>query len=156
MKNKILFISIVIVVMILSIVLFFLERSRTLTSPELPNSPTPTIVIPVTRTPEGKIDINGVETNDFVENALDIDTVGDVYFAENANYQILYMSEYKKFLISVLAQPFDVVRKEAEQDFIRTLGISEAQACTLPVEVTTPYFANPEFSGATYTLSFCN
>lgn len=115
--------------------------------------PAPTIMI--SETPVKKINISGVLVNDFFRFAKEVNKSGDVLFVDTEKYQILYFPKYNKFLFSILSSPFVDIKKETEEDFLKTLGISQEDACRLPIEVTTPFFANPDYSGAIYTLSFC-
>lgn len=115
--------------------------------------PTPTLV--VSEVPVRKVNVSGVLVNDFFQLAKHTNKSGDVLFVDTEKYQILYLGKYNKFLISILSSPFLEIKKEAEGDFIKTLGVNQADACRLPVETTTPFFANPDYSGAIYTLGFC-
>lgn len=117
--------------------------------------PTPTLLIPVTQTPEGKLEINGVEVNNFLKDPVSVDSEKDVFFIEKPGYQIAYLSQFNKFLISITSSPFLTLKTQAEEDFVKTLGVTEPEACQLDVEVSTPQFANPEYAGAIYPLSFC-
>jgi len=75
--------------------------------------------------------------------------------AQEQEYQILYQEAYDSFLISINTAPFEEARKKAEQSFLSLIESSESVACKLKVEIVTPNFANPEFSGQKFPLSFC-
>ncbi len=75
--------------------------------------------------------------------------------AQEQEYQILYQEAYDSFLVSINTAPFEEVRKKAEQRFLSLIESPESVACALRVEVVTPNFANPEFSGQKFPLSFC-
>ena len=47
------------------------------------------------------------------------------------------------------------IRPQMEKDFLKTLGISEADACKLKVITNVPYDVNPDTAGIDYGLSFC-
>lgn len=103
-----------------------------------------------------KIEVTGVEINNFYDEETDINTRGDAMFVNTDKYQIVFFSNEQQFLISILDSPFDEVRKQAEKEFLKELGISRGEACTMNVLITTPGYANPENAGRNYRLSFCN
>lgn len=80
---------------------------------------------------------------------------GNIEFLKNKDYVINYFPDGEYYQIGVLNSPFEKVRKEAEEEFLRELSISNTQACSLNVEITTPFSINPEEAGAPYPLSFC-
>lgn len=123
-------------------------------------SPLPTTELPKSsfnfQKPEGfKINISGLEVNNFYNFDTEVNERGDVTFVKNALYQILYFSEEDEFLISVLSSPFEQARSRAELDFLNKLEINKNQACQLKVNISTPNFVNPNESGKNYKLSFC-
>lgn len=123
-----------------------------------PPFPTPTpVAIPrrPTAPPKEKINISGVLVNNFLQNPKRVDKSGDIFILETQEYRLIYFSKYNSFLISIFSSPFPKVKKQAEEDFLRALGISEIESCRLNVSVTTPYFANPDYSGKDWSLSFC-
>lgn len=149
---------------ILISILFFLGLIFLLTSSKISKKPaqitpfpTPTKVpiIKISKTPEGKLNISGVEVNDFTKSPKYMDKIGDILFVDSKEYQILYMEKYNKFLLSILSSPFEEIRQKAELEFLKSLGIPQEEACKLDAEITTPSFANPEQSGKIYRLSFC-
>lgn len=70
-------------------------------------------------------------------------------------YEVLYIDDFDEYLITVTESPFDDFRTVAEQGFIKSLGITEEEACGLNVKIATPLFANPDEAGVEYGLSFC-
>lgn len=117
-----------------------------------------TAVIPTIKLPPikgGKLVIAGVEVEDFLKTPAKVNARGDVWFVAGKTYHLIYYPNSTKFLISILVAPFAKVREEAEKEFLDQLGIVEGEACRLDVVLTTPYFANPDFAGKTYGLSFC-
>ena len=103
----------------------------------------------------GKITIQGVEVNNFFSSSEKIDPQGDRELSQSNKYSIQYFPQFNSFLISLNASPFEEVRSEAEQDFIKKLGLDEKTACKLPVNIATSQKANPGFAGRNYPLSFC-
>ena len=85
-----------------------------------------------------------------------INPEGDTYVIDKTEYSITYLPKQGKFMISILTSPFEQIRLQAEQDLLKELQISQAQACKLDISISTPLFANPDFSGQQYRLSFCN
>lgn len=119
-------------------------------------NPTPIPTIPVFITPVGdKINISGITVNDFRKTPVEVNDKNDTLIVDNEKFQIVYLAQFNKFLITILSSPFEQVRKEGELEFLKVLGISQEDACKLTVEVNTTQFANPDFSGTAFPLSFC-
>lgn len=112
--------------------------------------------IPDSIIPRAKINVGGVEVNDFTKNRESINSQGDFLAVKEANYEIVYFPNGDYFNISVLASPFDTWRGVAEAKLLSRLGVNEKEACQLNVVVTTPLFVNPDEAGNQYPLSFCN
>ncbi len=142
-------------VFIISIItIFFLSQSKNKPAPVPPlltPIPTPSLTLPA----GGKINISGVLVNNFFLSAKETTNRGDILIKDQGLYQFVYFSPENKFLISILSSPFSEVRSEAEGDFLKFLGVSQPDACRLGVDITTPYFANPDYAGTIYRLSFC-
>jgi len=100
-----------------------------------------------------KIEISGVKVNDFTQKAQSDNY--SITILKEKNYHIFYFKKENKFLISIVGYPFDMWREEGEKAFVDVLGISKRNACKLNVEISTPYFANPDKAGQQYPLSFC-
>ncbi len=107
------------------------------------------------RIPAQKINISGVEVNNFLAFPIATNVKGDALFVKEEDYQIVYLKPFNQFVISILGSPFNSVRKKAEARFLTNLNISQEQACKLKVQVSTPNFANPDYAGRKYVLSFC-
>jgi hypothetical protein len=90
-----------------------------------------------------------IEVHNFYLNSETINPEGDTYVIDRPEYSITYLPKFGKFMISILTSPFEQVR-------LTKLQISEAQACQLDISISTPLFANPDFAGRQFTLSFCN
>lgn len=110
--------------------------------------PTPTIV-PV------KITVSGISVNNFLKNPEEVNAQGDALFVKKEDYQLVYLPAFDQFLITILSPSFEDVKREAEDEFIKTLDISPNDACKLNVAISTPSFINPEMAGKKYPLSFC-
>ncbi len=119
-------------------------------SPQALPSPTPTLYIP-----KGKIEISGITVNNIYEKPVITNNEKDVKFAANDNYEFVYLPKYHKFVITILGSPFLSLIKPASEDFVKVLGITYDQACKLNVDIGTVSFANPEYAGKRYSLSFC-
>lgn len=100
--------------------------------------------------------INEVELENFYNNKkTDINARGDALIKDTGDAHIIFFNETESFLISILESPFEVKRREAEQEFLETMSLTEEEACKLNVEITTPLFANPDEAGKIFRLSFC-
>src|SRR4030042_1347158 len=69
--------------------------------------------------------------------------------------KIAYIPVDKSFLISILDNPFEDVKKEAEKAFLQKLGITQEDACLMNVNIATNIRINPSYAGKNYKLSFC-
>ena len=156
-KKRILIIFLAII--LISIILAFLQQRGQVKLPFVTRTTQPSTQIPEGATlkfPEGNtIKISNKEVENFYKTAYPINNNGDVVFSETENYKIIYFPKGEQFLISILGTPFEEAKKEAEQQFLQSLGISESEACELNVSVSTPRFANEAESGKNYKLSFC-
>lgn len=103
---------------------------------------------------QNKVNISGVKVNDFNKMAVEKNNEGDVVFNQSQGFDIAHLSN-GSFIISITASPFDTNRKLAEEAFLKNLEITQDEACKLPVQITTPAFANPSQAGTIYKLSFC-
>ncbi len=130
------------------------DRSQQQTGPyQLPESKINLEEIP---TEPDKVIVGETETKNFYKSAQSINESGSAVVNKSQGYEIVYTPEFSQFNITVLGSPFTETRKLAENKFIETLGINTETACKLNVVVSTPYFANPNESGQSYGLSFCN
>lgn len=120
-------------------------------SPPAGGTPTPTLYIPTGK----KIELEGIAVNDIYAKPLMTNNENDVKFAENSNYEFVYLPKYHKFIITILGSPFMSLIKPAEEDFVKVLGITYDQACKLNVDIGTVAFANPDYAGKRFSLSFC-
>jgi hypothetical protein len=84
-----------------------------------------------------------------------INPQGDTVIYEDADMQIEFIPQRNQYLISVLGSPFGVVRTKAEVKILEVTKLTQDQICGYDVVVTTPRFANPDFSGQSFGLSFC-
>lgn len=149
MIKKILIIGILLLLVVAGLLTIYKQVAKV-------GKPTSTTSQPVFITPVGeKINISGVTINDFRKSNVAANNKADTLIVDNEKYQIVYLSQFNKFLITVLGSPFEEIRNEAEKEFLNVLGVSESDACKLTVEVNTTEFANPEFSGTAFSLSFC-
>lgn len=172
MGKKIKILSIFLLIFI-GLLLFFSLRQRAINKKSPPISPqttlwptffqrptfgpvatfTPAISPPLDK--EGRIKISNVWVNNFYKAPQGINPSGDVLVADKSEFQIVFLPQFNQFMLSVLASPFSGVRKVAEEEFLKVLGVGRQEACRLNVVVNTPYFANPDYSNQDYPLSFC-
>ena len=150
MNKKIKFLALVIIFLFTGTVLFLLLKNQPTTTP-IPPLPTPTLVQIAPR----KITISGIQTNNFISSPIETNKNGDVLFIKAKNYQIAYLEEFNQFMIVIIAPPFEETRNQAEDEFLKTLGITQEQACRLSVTVGFSRFAPPDLAGKNFPLSFC-
>ena len=71
------------------------------------------------------------------------------------NYAIVFYPKTNSFQITLTETPIQTARNQAEQVFLKDLGVSTTDACKLNVVLDVPYAADPNLSAANYGLSFC-
>lgn len=136
---------------------------------ERPNKPDFEVVFPLSPDieippppPEGdKIILESpkgsVVTTNFLKN-LPSDTLIH-QLADTEDYNIAYFRKGNSFIISLFNTPFGTSRKNAEQELLSKLGISQQEACNLSIRVTVPQsydlIAGTNYSGRDLGLSFC-
>lgn len=151
-KKTLLFFSIVLLIILLLLIFFIFINNLKPSTPPVGNieiSP-----VPVSTRPSQKINISGIQTNDFLSNPIKTNLQGDVLFAKTKDYQITYLRQFGEFIINVSTSSA-MVRDDAESEFLRKLGITKEEACRLKVFVSVPYIPNPNLSIEKRTLSFC-
>ena len=101
------------------------------------------------RTPEGPVSVL-----DFRGHFVEI--IGDtIFLEENNRFSIGFLKSANSFGIVLSGRPISVVRKEAEDKFLRDLGISEKDACKLKVSVRVPASVGVDDDDRSVGLSFC-
>lgn len=101
------------------------------------------------RTPEGPVSVL-----DFRGHFLEI--IGDtIFLEENNRFSIGFLKSDNSFGIVLSAKPISAVRKDAEDKFLRDLGISEKDACKLKVSVRVPTTIGVTANDQNIGLSFC-
>lgn len=156
-KNNMLVTVSFVLVLIMTIIVILVVASpddQVPPSDEIITTPSaPPVIFP---TPEpGDIVIDQVPVDNFYEDALEINQYEDAIIVETAKYRIVYLAAFKQFKISVLTEPIDAVRQEAEQAFLEKLDIEQVYACALSVEVYIDFNIDSERAGTVSTLSFC-
>ena len=156
--KKLIILGVILFLIFLIVYLFFsLSESPPPQPVKPPMTPAPAFkqVTPDVKEWGDRIKISNIEVNNFYTDAQSISSDGVVSIFNNGQYQISYIGRGGFFQISVVHFPFDRVREEAENEFVKILGISKEEACLLPVNLTTPQYANPEYAGEIFPLSFC-
>lgn len=159
MKSRITLILFVCLIVLAIIALFSLMLARFSRQTTLQQVfPTPTLVpIPLRNIPTGeRLEVGGVSIKNPYTSAVQLSAQGDSLMTQSEGYQLIYLKQFSKFLISVTASPFEENRQQAEAALLSRLEIDEATACTLQVEITTIYDINPNEAGQIFSLSFCN
>ena len=107
--------------------------------------------------PDGteKLEVGDIQVDNFLEEAVEASDKKSYVIAERENYHLLYIPESSLFLISIFGSPFSSIRADAENDLLKTLNVSQEEACNMNVVITTPLWANPNEAGPNYKLSFC-
>lgn len=70
-------------------------------------------------------------------------------------FDIAYHAPDHSFAISLNREPLGQTRLDAEREFLALLGISEAEACTLHVNIGPTYSVNPQYADINLGFSFC-
>ena len=97
-----------------------------------------------------------VQVNNFyTASATAMGDDGILVIKQASNYWFTYDPSDSTFWIAISGTPFGAVRATAEQDFLETLGVSQAGACKLAVSVGVPYSAGNPMDGQSLPLSFC-
>lgn len=73
----------------------------------------------------------------------------------NPNYEIIYTEYNQLYLISILGSPFEQLRLEAEQAFLKQLSLTSDQACTKKILISQPFFVEQKVQPEYTKLSFC-
>lgn len=163
LKNKkIIIVFLVILLIIVGLFLLTKQKSKKETSP----TTTTPLKTPIPEGPSSRFDVNeiqkkenleisGVKVGNFYKKSILTGDDGYSLFDKTTKYKIMYIPVDDSFLISIIDNPFDVVKLEAEEAFLNDLGITREEACKLTVNITTPINVNPARSGQNYKLSFC-
>lgn len=159
MKSRItliLFIGLIVLAFLALLSLMAARFSRQAGSPQI--VPAPTLVpIPLRNLPTGeRVEVDGVSVKNPYTSAVQLTAEGDSLMTQEPGYQLVYLKQFDKFLISIVASPFEENRQSAEAALLERLEIDENAACALQIEITTPYDVNPAEAGQIYDLSFCN
>lgn len=102
----------------------------------------------VISTDQGNVSVNNVFENPIAE-------FDGVSFKETSGYQLLYFPDTQMFNITILNPDLQRTRDEAEANFLRTLGISEEDACKLNVNLQVFFQVSEKAAGKNFGLSFC-
>jgi hypothetical protein len=78
-----------------------------------------------------------------------------VYKDPQSNYEVSYLPQENRYIITIYGSPFAKYRLEAEQLFLKTYKITPQEACLKNISTGTPFYANPSEAGKIYKLSFC-
>jgi ABC-type Fe3+-hydroxamate transport system substrate-binding protein len=76
--------------------------------------------------------------------------------ADESGFRILYFPGDQSFLITILAEPFNSLRTQAENAFLSIEKISASQACRLTVAERLAHDIEPTMEQREFKLSFCN
>lgn len=118
-----------------------------------PFTPTPTAItnypIPTSVTIKSK----GVDVNNPYIGAKEHTKEGDALSVKTEDFEIAYLGEFDEFVITVNTEPFEEKRRLAEEALLKRLGVSEADACKLKVNISPPKKGDDLIPR--YGLSFC-
>lgn len=176
-QNIILLGAAILILVLLVLGLFFFLKPK----PVAQNNPG-TTTLPssgVTPAGSGTIAVAGtggstVQTADFLHNGVtyeDPANAGQYYLAGTSgvcdaqgncpkagtatNYNIVYFSSSKTFVIGLADEPLGAIRLEAEQNLMHILGLSSDQMCKLDYTVITSSYVSPTYGGKNLGFSFC-
>lgn len=82
------------------------------------------------------ITINGTVVNNFYKNALRTNSNNDALLVDNQKYQVTYIAPDKKFLITILEDPFEKNSQDAQKELLNVLNIPESEACWLDISIS--------------------
>lgn len=176
MKKVFIFVALALIIIIAAILILISQKNKqssTLNTmqgiiPSLPSggtaSTTPTSSANSTNTSSGeapsgeKITVKGqtgkVSVNDFKKNA-EVASSGVIYFVDKKEYNIAYNSTSSEFIMTLLVNTnIESTRKDAENDLLSSLGISQQDACKLRVYLYVSAAINKNLSD-NHGLSFC-
>ena len=75
--------------------------------------------------------------------------------AQTESYSIVFFAKDQSILITLLSQPVQRSRDQAEQALLDKLKISFTEACQLKVSLSIPASVDEQLAGTDYGLSFC-
>ena len=154
-KKKILITTAIVIILAIWIIGLIIGKNETKEVTVIP-SPVSTATPKPLNIPESpRIQVSGIEVNNFYKEAIIIGGDGYALFDKTDKFKIAYIPVDKSFLISILDNPFEDVKKEAEKAFLQKLGITPEEACLLNVNIATNIRINPSYAGKNYKLSFC-
>mgnify|MGYP001574926590 FL=1 len=84
-----------------------------------------------------------------------INPQGDTLLFESDQFSIEFQPAFNKYLITIVATPFETIRKDAENKFLEVTGFSKDEACTKNVSVGTIISVDEQRAGKIFGLSFC-
>lgn len=102
-----------------------------------------------------KIVVSDIPVKNFEADPIVQNDSGDSLIQQNQDFQISFVKQYNQFFVTILNPDFEATRPRAEQVFLNQLGITQQEACKLTVIVGSPIWVNPDLSGQTFGLSFC-
>jgi hypothetical protein len=81
---------------------------------------------------------------------------GDIVVKATGDYIIVYDPSNSSFWLAITGTPFAAWATVAEQDFLQTLDVSEADACKLSVTEGVIYSPGDPNDAMSFPLSFCS
>jgi len=96
-----------------------------------------------------------VHVNNFYNFGSGVTDGGVIIIKATSTYWFTYDPLTSEFWIAISGTPFNTLQLVAEQDFLATLGVSEADACKLSVSEGVPYSPGNSLDGQSFPLSFC-
>ncbi len=119
-------------------------------------------------------DASTITTKDFIHNGVTIpDTTNVGWYllagnlgyclskpeqcqaAPSTNFNVSYNSKLESFLITLTKEPIGQARLDMEEFMIHTLGLSQAQMCSLNYYVGVTRYVNEQYTGKNLGFSFC-
>ncbi len=146
-RNKKIILLLVPVILIIGALIYVLIAKKSGHKETAPPTPEEKISVP---TNQGSVAIPDITKNP-IENLSD----GGVTFKLSDDFSIEYYAKDNSFIITLLNNDVEKAQKEAEQEFLQSLGVSQDDACKLNVIIGVPFSVNENFAGGVYKLSFC-
>ncbi|RJQ28929.1 hypothetical protein C4571_02730 [Candidatus Parcubacteria bacterium] len=160
MKKSIILISLALVLVLTTVLLFTFGRKSEPAPPKGPVTGGLPAVSATSTIPQGENLAIGtpsgtVTVKNFYRDPVELNSERDALITRTGDYDIVYLAGDSSFLITISRLPFDAARQAAEGGFLRVLQIAKDEACKLRVALRVPRFVDEGLAGKDFGLSFC-
>lgn len=125
--------------------------------PVVPINNTPPFVMPGSDSDKMTIstDSGSININNLYKNPAEKLSMDGVSFDKNSDHLLSFYPQHQGFIITITNPDIEKGRTDAENAFLKDLGITKEQACSLRVTLNVPAYVNDAAAGRNYGLSFC-